>query len=282
MSQLTANHPAQELVASMKGCESVVKPAAGVWTEPMPADKEERVEFFRREGFLVIPGVLNSAELAELDSELNRIAENYKTMRRIREGFDLEPKQDSSRKLPTFRKIGGISELSPAFDRLMRHTRVMEMLTAVMGPVIELYRDVCMMKPARVGREKPWHQDSVYWPWNPMDLCSAMTALDDAGPENGCLQVIPRTHFTEVQHYGKELQIDIDDEMQSRTKYVPLKAGDTLLFHSLLLHASEPNVSDQDRRVCIMSYKTPGLKYIGKGEPDATILVHDVRPAGLV
>jgi len=128
-----------------------------------------------------------------------------------------------------------------------------------------------MMKPARVGREKPWHQDSVYWPWQPMNLVSAMTALDDAGADNGGMQVIPRTHTKELQHYGKELQVDIG-ALQDQTAYVPLRRGDTLLFHSLLLHGSEPNRSDQDRRVLIISYKTPDLKYIGKGEPPPPIV----------
>jgi len=123
-----------------------------------------------------------------------------------------------------------------------------------------------MMKPARVGREKPWHQDSVYWPWEPMSLVSVMSALDAASPENGCLQVIPGTHHEAVQHYGEELRIDIDNDYQSRTFYVPLKAGDSLLFHSLLLHVSEPNFSDQNRRVCVFSYKSPQSTFIGKGE----------------
>ena len=248
--------------------ESVeVKPAAGVWTEPMPQQLEQRIAFFERQGFLVLPGTLSRAELDELDAELTRIARDHEKLPSIREGFDLEPRQDDRRSIPTFRKIGGIAELSPAFDRLMRHPKVLEVLHALMGETIELWRDVCMMKPARVGREKPWHQDSSYWPWEPMSLISAMTALDDATPENGCLQVIPGTHHDVLQHYGKELQVDIDDAMQARTVYVPLKAGDTLLFHSLLLHASEPNRSDRDRRVCIFSYKTPKVEFIGNGEP---------------
>jgi ectoine hydroxylase-related dioxygenase (phytanoyl-CoA dioxygenase family) len=132
------------------------------------------------------------------------------------------------------------------------------------------------MKPARVGREKPWHQDSVSWPWVPMELVSAMTALDEAGPENGCLQVIPRTHLDQRQHYGSELQIDLDEAEQARTRYVPLAAGDTLLFHSLILHASEPNHSGRDRRVCIYSYKSPELDFIGKGDRPEPILVSEI------
>jgi ectoine hydroxylase-related dioxygenase (phytanoyl-CoA dioxygenase family) len=232
----------------------------------MPEAFEDKVAFFEREGFLIIPNVLGAAEVAELDQELRRLAANHATLPRIREGFGLEPNQDGSRPTPTFRKIGGITELSPAFDRLCKHPRVLDLLHAIMGPTIQLWRDVCMMKPARVGREKPWHQDSSYWPWEPMSLVSAMTALDHASPENGCLQIIPRTHHDALQHYGQELQVDIEGDLQARTVYVPLKAGDTLLFHSLLLHASEPNHSDQDRRVCIISYKTPKVEYIGKGD----------------
>lgn len=244
--------------------EDTVQPAAKVWTDEMPEAFDDRVRFFEEQGFLILPAVLADADVAELKRELDRLAGDHATLPQIREGFDLEPNQDGSHPTPTFRKIGGITDLSAAFMRLRDHERVIEMLHAIMGNTIQLWRDVCMMKPARVGREKPWHQDSSYWPWEPMSLVSAMTALDDASPENGCLQVIPGSHHEVLQHYGKELMVDIDDEAQAKTMYVPLKAGDTLLFHSLLLHASEPNHSDRDRRVCIISYKTPHVSYIGK------------------
>jgi ectoine hydroxylase-related dioxygenase (phytanoyl-CoA dioxygenase family) len=250
-----------------------VKPAAGVWRGPDPTDLDQQVKQFHELGFVILRGVLNRNELAELDRELNRLAENHATLPRIREGFDLEPRQDGSRKTPTFRKIGGITDLSEPFSRLARDPRITRVLHAIMGRTIYLFRDVVMMKPARVGREKPWHQDSVYWPWEPMALVSTMTALDDAEPENGCLQVIPATHHHSVQHYGQELQIDLDDDMQKKTLYVPLKAGDTLIFHSLLLHGSEPNHSDHDRRVIIVSNRPEGLNFIGKGEPPTPVIL---------
>ena len=250
-----------------EGVENEVKPAAGVWDEPMPETLEDKVEFFKREGFLILRNVLNRDELNELDGELIRIAEQADSLTPVREGFGLENKKDADGR-PVFRKIGGITEHSDAFNRLMRNDRILDLLHPIMGDTIQLWRDVCMMKAARVGREKPWHQDSSYWPWEPMSLVSAMTALDSATPENGCLQIIPRTHHDVMQHYGKELMVDIDEDMQQRTRYVPLEPGDTLLFHSLLLHASEPNTSEQNRRVCIISYKTPYTEYIGgKDEP---------------
>jgi len=259
---------------------SPVLPAAGVWSEPMPEAIADRVEFFRENGFIILRSLLDANDIASLKKEIERIAREWESIPPVREGFGMEPTQDDNRVTPTFRKIGGINEYSETFANLLRHPVILDHLHPIIGDRILLWRDVVMMKPARVGREKPWHQDSSYWPWDPMRLVSAMTALDDATPENGCLQIIPGTHKKPVQHYGDELQIDIDETMQARTLYVPLQAGDCLLFHSLLLHASEPNRSDQDRRVCINSYMPHDLEFIGKGEPKRDLPVVSVREAG--
>lgn len=269
--KMTESGPAYNAMITEK---AEVKPAAGVAEQPQLATMAERVEFFNENGFLILRGLLSKTEVQELLDECDNMAENHATMPRVREGFSLEPNQDAKQKRPTFRKIGGFTDFSEPYQRLVfRHPVVLDHLHAILGSRIELWRDVLMMKPARVGREKPWHQDSSYWPWQPMNLVSVLTALDAAGAENGGLQVIPGSHKAEVQHYGQELRVDLDEEFQAKTRYVELEAGDCLLFHSLLLHGSEANHSDRDRRVCIISYKPGGLKFIGKGEPRECPLV---------
>ena len=250
-----------------------VMPAVSTFDGPYPQTVIEQASFFEENGFVVLPSLLSRENLGELDNELNRIVDTYEKLPSIRGGFDLEPIEDSTRSSPTFRKIGGISELSDVFNALLHHELIVEVLHEVMGPEIHLYRDVVMMKPARIGREKPWHQDAVYWPYEPMILVSALTALDDATAENGFLQVIPGSHKCQYQHYGDELRIDLDQQLQSQTVGVPLKAGDTLLFHSMLLHGSEPNGSNHDRRLTIFSYKPAGLRYIGKAPQPQEIVV---------
>lgn len=241
-----------------------VRPAAAVWSGRNPVQRDEQLEFFQREGFLVLEGALAPTELSELDREIRRLCEAHASLPRIRAGFELESVQDAERALPTFRRIGGVTELSEAFGRLLVHPRVLDLLHAIMGTRIELWRDLVMMKAARVGREKAWHQDSAYWPWRPMQLVSVMTAIDPSLPGNGCLQVVPGSHETLLPHFGKEKHVEPTAELQARTRYIPLEAGDMLVFHSMLLHASEPNRSARDRRVCINSYKSPDLAFVGK------------------
>jgi phytanoyl-CoA hydroxylase len=256
-----------------------VRPAAAVWRGPNPVARAEQVACFEREGFVVLERVLGAAELAELDRETRRMVESHASLPRIRAGFELEPVQDAARSGPTFRRMGGIAQLSHAFDRLVAHPRLLDLLHDLLGPRVELWRDLLMMKPARVGREKPWHQDSAYWPWRPMRLVSVMTAIDPSTPRNGCVQVIPRSHGAVLSHHGREKHIDPTRELQARTLSVPLEPGDVLVFHSLLLHASQPNRSEQDRRACINTYKSPDLVFVGRPAKQRLSRMISVREA---
>jgi phytanoyl-CoA hydroxylase len=248
--------------------EIEVTPAGHTYIGDAPGTIEAQAAFFKENGFLVFRGVMSPEFLCELDGELQRIADGFRELEPIREGFAMEdPSKWPSPDRPVFRKIGGIGDHSEAFSRLLRHPRIMEFLVPFYGPVIELYRDVVMMKQPRVGREKPWHQDAVYWEYEPNEFISAMTALDDARVENGALQVVPGSHqFGALEHHGKELQVELSQELQEKATYVPMAAGDVLMFHSLILHASEPNRSERPRRMCIFSYMAPHFRYTGDGD----------------
>lgn len=263
MSTLPANS-----ISLLEADEVQVPPAAGQYTGSAPADPRARQAAMQRDGFLVLRNLVTPGELGELDSELQRLASSYRELQAVREGFNVErPEKWPDPQSPVFRKIGGIVDHSPAFRRLCLDRRLIEVLQQVMAERIRLWRDVVMMKQARVGREKPWHQDSVYWPWKPYRQVSAFIALDAMTPENGCLQVIPGSHLQALPHHGKESQVALSPEQQAQTLYVPLQAGDVLFFHGLLLHASEPNRSGRHRRVIIYSYMPADLEWTGKGAP---------------
>jgi len=251
-----------------------VPPARKTWTGPDPTEPAAMAAFFEEHGFLILRGVLDADELQELDGELQRLARDYESLSPVREGFNVEhPSQWPDPDTPVFRKIGGIYDLSEACKRLCHKPRVGTALEPLLGPEIDLYRDVVMMKQAHIGREKPWHQDGPYWSYRPYRLISAMTALDPANAANGGLQVIPGSHKREFEHHGSELQVTLSEAQQGNTTYVALEPGDTLLFHCLLLHGSEPNRSDRNRRVIIFSYRDHHLEYIGKGpeRPDMPV-----------
>lgn len=245
-----------------------VRPAPAVWGDWSTVEELGHEAYFRRFGFTVVPKLLSWAQVAEGASELDRIVSRWEDIPNVRvigtrnpllPSYDLEDASPEVPGPPLIRKLTGLRSLSPTLaGYVIDYPPLLDILHRLMGSRIDLYRDAIMFKPARVGQEKPWHQDAVYWPFRPMTLVSAMVAIDSCGPENGCLQVVPASH-TRVSGHAKlnwELQLDIG-QMQDRAVYVPLEKGDCLIFHSLLVHASEHNDSDVDRRVSLSSY-TPG------------------------
>lgn len=65
----------------------------------------------------------------------------------------------------------------------------------------------------------------------------------------------------------QELHAMVPREDKARAVDLPVKAGSVILFHSMLLHASNPNTSALDRPAYIASYMGDQYTFCGVGEP---------------
>jgi phytanoyl-CoA hydroxylase len=167
------------------------------------------------------------------------------------------------------RKIDGLVQNDDLFRRLGTHPRIVNVLESILGPDIKLFRNSLLLKPPDIGSPKGWHQDSPYWPIEPMDLCSCWFALDDATLENGCMVVLPGAH-----HDGPLRHVSVTDDFVvpeesldlSRALSVPMPAGSGLFFHSLLPHYTAPNRSKNWRRAIALSYMSARSRYTDEGK----------------
>jgi len=130
-------------------------------------------------------------------------------------------------------------------------------------------------KPPDVGggsSRHPLHQDQWYFNFGPGDrIVAAWAALQDIDQRNGCLQVVPGSHKTELLLHGypKDLVnkayhgiLGLNVE-QLPLVDVPMQAGDVVFFHPLLFHGSGPNFSSISRRAISCHYAgTDFCKYI--------------------
>lgn len=120
--------------------------------------------------------------------------------------------------------------------------------------------------PKGEGGAWEWHQDYGYWYSNGCllpKMISCMVALNDHTVENGCLQILPRSHHLgRVTHGLTGGQAGADPERLTsivdryEDEPVLLEAGDALFFHSNLFHASTVNTSDGPRWSIICCYNT--------------------------
>jgi phytanoyl-CoA hydroxylase len=118
-----------------------------------------------------------------------------------------------------------------------------------------------VVKDAERSFATPWHQDRPYW--GGCAKWSLWLALDDVGPAEGCLRIVPGSHHQTAEHQphdgtGRGFAHRLSEPDPSRVRDVPLRAGDAVLFHDLLWHASHAVAPGRRRIALIPTYRPLG------------------------
>jgi ectoine hydroxylase-related dioxygenase (phytanoyl-CoA dioxygenase family) len=142
-------------------------------------------------------------------------------------------------------------------DELVHHPRILDAVEDVIGPDILCWTTNFFIKEANSPGFVSWHQDSTYWGLDPDDVITAWVALTEVTPENGYMQVIPRSHTVDqLPHVdtfhkdnllsrGQEIAVEVD---KSKAVGLALQPGEMSLHHIKLVHGSDANRSG-DRRI---------------------------------
>ena len=235
---------------------------------------------FEDQGYYILEEFLTEEELSACEDEIERlhkIGADFKTAGDDRaRSFQLEPFAKSTEQdgLPVLRKIEQTRDYSDVFKDLSRHRKLVPVVRELLGEDLLLFRSTLMLKPANHGSAHSFHQDSAYWPMRPPSLVTVSIALTDSTAENGCIQVIPKSHGWGIQEWG-QIARDTDKAETTREDVntrqavdVPLKAGSALLFHSLVVHGSGPNKSPLPRHTALYAYFPPTVQYVGRSVAD--------------
>lgn len=221
------------------------------------------IEHFAAQGFLVVENAFDPADVrSALDGLIHLIAGGNPDFSGIMfehkaAGVDLdslspEEKQDYVRKFMWF------VNYDARLKALAHHPRLIETVTRLIGEDPVLFQDMALLKPPRIGREKPWHQDHAYFEL-PLSatVVGAWIALDEATVDNGCMIVIPGSHREgPVIHFKRRDWQICDTHVNNHGALaVPLKPGGCLLFHSLIHHGTPTNDSTQRRRAVQFHYR---------------------------
>jgi hypothetical protein len=129
--------------------------------------------------------------------------------------------------------------------------RMLEIAEALLGEPAALYKEKVNHKlPGGAGYSP--HQDAPAYPMIDVHV-SAMIAVDDSDPSNGGLEVVSSCFdgVLPVDDRGC-IRSSIVDTL--RWEPVPLRAGQTLWFHSRTPHRSGPNRSRLPRRAIYPTY----------------------------
>jgi phytanoyl-CoA hydroxylase len=222
---------------------------------------DAQVRRFREQGWLAIEGVYTAEEVEVAKVALADFIHGRVTPKDGRTHVQeepallnadgtLAPETPEERELRV-RKVFDFTHHDERLQRLTEQPRLRRMLDRLIDPDSRLIQDMALLKPPRVGSEKPWHQDTAYFDWLPLGgIVGCWIALDPATVENGCMQVIPGTHNEgPVAHFHhRDCQIADERVQVNRAIAIPLAPGGVLFFSGLIHHGTPPNYSSDRRR----------------------------------
>lgn len=221
----------------------------------------EQIKFFEDHGYLAVADVFTPDEIQVWRDAIVALTRNASE---ISSGNILLETAYEGRE-PQVRIAFNLFESPSALATLPAHPKILDRLEGLMGGTVLLHHSKLMMKNPRVGSAQWWHQDYAYWPKGRPDMVACMIWLDDATKENGCLQVVPKSHKRGLLPHerrqradGNQLELVEPYFKPEDVVYCEATAGSILFFHCLLLHGSDPNPSDKPRRAAICEYNSPG------------------------
>lgn len=199
------------------------------------------IRFYKEEGYLLLPGLLSESSAAALREEVLDILAKSQNLTRER----LQQAKSSNDKLIQT----GQYLRNSCLDGLVNSQALRQIASRLMEGPSTLYLPFTAVKSGGGGGVFHFHQDNQYTRFHGPGI-NIWFALSPMSPENGCLQVVPRSHL-----HGTMDSIENPDGDGHRTvakdptRFLPvrMRPGDAIAFSRLTLHGSGANNTGDPR-----------------------------------
>jgi ectoine hydroxylase len=219
---------------------------------------DEQLKHFDDEGYIVIPELLSTKEVAVLKGEVSGI-------------FSQKRKENVREKTGNVvRTAFAVHTYNNVYSRFIRHPRILKPGMQMLGDDLYIHQFKLNGKAAFDGDVWQWHQDFGVWHRDDkMPEARAMNLavfLDDVNEFNGPLYLIPRSHKKGVVAAAHDtsttsyplwtLSNNLVRELVEEGGIVAPKgpAGTGFFFHGCLVHGSPPNMSPWGREIIYVTY----------------------------
>jgi hypothetical protein len=141
---------------------------------------------------------------------------------------------------------------SEPIQRFITQPRLVDFLKNVIGPDFWVRWDQAVFKGPGAG-EFPWHQDNAY---NRLrdEHFQLWIALSKMNAERGGLWLVPESHKMGLLPHAMVGRYKAFTGPTENSFCIDAEIGDIVLFSSLMLHYTSPNVSSEDRWAYVVEY----------------------------
>ena len=228
---------------------------------PRVLTQDER-EFFFTEGYICLPAAIATTWLDRLRAGIDELVERSRRLMHSDGWFHLE--YGHSATSPRLRRIAFLDDLLPVFWEFAADSELTDIAADLLGPDVTFRESLVNYKWPGGGQGVKWHQDIPFYPHTNLSPAQFLVALEDVGPEQGPLEVIPRSHRGEIFEHYDEDDCWLGHIPEARTpelgieRAIPLTgpAGTVTVHHSAMVHGSRRNDSERGRPLIINGYNS--------------------------
>jgi ectoine hydroxylase-related dioxygenase (phytanoyl-CoA dioxygenase family) len=227
---------------------------------------KEQIDFFNREGYLVLDSIVPLDEVERMRAIYDRLFES-KAGRAQGEFFDLGG-TDEEGKAAQLPQMMNPSRYAPEIAVGQFRANAAAIAKQLLGQHAEFKQDFAICKPPGSAVPTAWHQDNAYLdPRFDHNNINIWIPLQPATEENGCLHFVPRGHLSKdilghhlINNDPRIEGIECDTVDLAKAVACPIPAGGATIHHTRVLHFAGPNKSKQPRRAYILEFETPPVK----------------------
>ncbi len=228
------------------------------------------LDFYAEQGYLSVDRAYSSQSVqAALQGLVDLVMGKNPAFKEVyfeAKAKDILPKLAPEQRLDYVRKLNEFVEYDARLKALAYQPELIKIVQTIVGSDdIVLSSDMALLKPPRLGREKPWHQDMAYYKFKPgTKVVGVWVALDEATVENGCMQMLPELFKRGAMLHFKrrDWQICDNEIMGRRSVAAPLKPGGLLFFDAMLPHGTPENRTLSRRRAVQFHYHAASAEKI--------------------
>jgi ectoine hydroxylase-related dioxygenase (phytanoyl-CoA dioxygenase family) len=220
----------------------------------------------KEDGFCVIPGVLNSAEL-----ELAHVALEV-AIQRTTDGLGgtfnplIDPNANSIR-------LNNLPDFDPIFVELLRHARALPIMRRLLGPDAYVANFSANIAMPGAGAMRIHSDQALVMP-GPWTECLAMNIIwcfDDVRRDNGATRYIPGSHrWQRIE--------DVPRDAEERLESFVAPAGSIIAMEGRMWHTSGSNTTKNERRAMAFAYYVRGFL---RGQANWDVTLSEKTKAGL-
>lgn len=217
---------------------------------------EQTAQDYLRQGYVILPGILEDAELQVLEQACD-------TLLAEPPDDDMGGKAHNIGRGHDRRFLRHRHEDLPELGAFLLGADMKQLSSTFVGETPHLFNEQFVVKGPKTGASFAWHQDSAYVGFDHEPYVTIWIAVDDTTVDNGAVYVLPRNLNEETSIEPHEWDKDGKEMVgyHGSDPGIPAEVprGSVVAFSSLTLHRSSTNITEKPRRGFVAQYSAAPL-----------------------